>query len=158
MKIRARSAASAAGELGVERTLLGLKNREVTHNIESRHKLAAVIRVHKPNVLFVHYDDLTANLDAEMRRVANFLNIPVDDVLWPAQVESCTFAGMKARPDEIAPFENVFVGGADTFLYKGTNGRWRDVLTSEELASYHEAIAASLPPECATWLAGRTEG
>lgn len=112
----------------------------------------------QPNVLFVHYDDLKADLDGEMRRVANFLSIPVDEVLWPAQVDSCTFAGMKARPDEIAPFEDVFVGGADTFLYKGTNGRWRDVLTSEELASYHEAVAASLPPECATWLAGRTEG
>src|SRR5688500_13067763 len=46
---RAGEAASAAGILRVQRTLLGLKNREVTHNLESRHKLAAVIRQHKPN-------------------------------------------------------------------------------------------------------------
>lgn len=52
---RAGEAASAAGILGVQRTLLGLKNREVTHNIESRHKLAAVIRLHKPDALFVPY-------------------------------------------------------------------------------------------------------
>jgi hypothetical protein len=44
-EIRAGEAASAAGILGVTRTLLGLKNREVTHNIDSRHKLAALIRI-----------------------------------------------------------------------------------------------------------------
>jgi bacillithiol biosynthesis deacetylase BshB1 len=52
---RAGEAASAAGILGVKRTLLGLKNREVTHNLESRHQLAALIRVHKPHALFVPY-------------------------------------------------------------------------------------------------------
>ena len=52
---RAGEAASAAGLLGVQRTLLGLKNREVVHNLESRHKLAAVIRQHKPHALFVPY-------------------------------------------------------------------------------------------------------
>ena len=49
--------------------------------------------------------------------------------LWPDVVERCTFEAMKARPDEIGPFEFAFVGGADSFLFKGTNGRWRDVLT-----------------------------
>jgi len=52
---RAGEAASAAGILNVQRTLLGLKNREVVHNLESRHKLAAVIRQHKPQALFVPY-------------------------------------------------------------------------------------------------------
>src|SRR5262249_23256195 len=52
---RAAEAASAALVLGVARTLLGLKNREVTHSLESRHKLAALIRIHKPDALFVPY-------------------------------------------------------------------------------------------------------
>src|SRR5262245_41518647 len=46
VETRAREAAEAAKILGVSRTLLGLKNREVVHNLESRHKLAAVIRQH----------------------------------------------------------------------------------------------------------------
>lgn len=111
----------------------------------------------QPNVLLVHYDDLRADLDGEMRRVASYLEIPVDEARWPELVESCTFAGMKARADEIADFETHFVGGADTFLYKGTNGRWRDVLTPEELAAYDDAVAARLTPECAAWMAGRTD-
>jgi bacillithiol biosynthesis deacetylase BshB1 len=55
VETRARESAEAAKILGVQRTLLGLKNREVEHTIEARHKLAAVIRQHKPNVLFVPF-------------------------------------------------------------------------------------------------------
>ena len=54
-EIRQRESAAAAKILGVQRTQLGLVNREVTHDLASRHKLAAVIRVHKPDVLFLPY-------------------------------------------------------------------------------------------------------
>jgi aryl sulfotransferase len=120
--------------------------------------LASWWRYHdRPNVLFVHYDDMKADLDGEMRRVSAFLDLPIDETRWADQVASCTFEGMKARADEIADFESHFVGGADTFLYKGTNGRWRDVLTGDELAAYDAAVASWLTPECAAWMAGRTE-
>ncbi len=55
VETRARESAEAAKVLGVGRTLLGLKNREVVHDIPSRHKLAALIRQHHPNVMFVPY-------------------------------------------------------------------------------------------------------
>src|SRR5205085_8475344 len=55
LELRAAESAAAAKVLGVGRTLLGLKNREVTHNLESRHKLAALYRVHRPNVIFLPY-------------------------------------------------------------------------------------------------------
>jgi bacillithiol biosynthesis deacetylase BshB1 len=55
VEIRARESAAAAEVLGVKRTLLGLKNREVVHDVPSRHKLAALYRVHRPNVVFVPY-------------------------------------------------------------------------------------------------------
>jgi len=55
VEIRAKETAAASKVLGVTRTNLGLKNREVQHTIEARHKLAAVIRVHKPDWLFVPY-------------------------------------------------------------------------------------------------------
>lgn len=41
--------------LGVTRSNLGLTNRQVTHDLRSRHALAAVIRQHRPNALFVPY-------------------------------------------------------------------------------------------------------
>jgi bacillithiol biosynthesis deacetylase BshB1 len=55
VEVRAREAAAAAEVLGVGRTLVGLKNREVQHTIQARHQVAAVIRAHRPDVLFVPY-------------------------------------------------------------------------------------------------------
>lgn len=105
-----------------------------------------------PNVLFVHYNDLKTDLDGEMRRIAAFLAIDVPDTMWTEVVERCTFESMKSRPDEIGPFEFAFDGGADSFLFKGTNGRWRDVLTEDELALYAQRVAECLPADAAEWL------
>jgi aryl sulfotransferase len=58
---------------------------------------------------------------------------------------------MRERSDEIADFEGHFVGGAETFLYKGINGRWRDVLTAEELATFERLSRELLPPEAIAW-------
>lgn len=105
----------------------------------------------EPNVLFVHFDDLKADLAGEMRRVATFLDLDVPASRWSDLVERCTFASMKQRSHEIAEFDRMFVGGADTFLYKGTNGRWRDVLTPEEVAHFDEEAARRLPADASAW-------
>lgn len=110
--------------------------------------------VDEPNVLFVHFNDMKADLDGQMRRVAAFLGIELDESQWPAVVDRCTFEAMKARSDEISDFAG-FVGGAETFLYKGTNGRWRDVLTPDELALFETRCQELLPPEAVAWT---TEG
>jgi aryl sulfotransferase len=106
---------------------------------------------HESNVLFVHFNDMTLNLDAEMRRVARFLGIEIDEARWPEQVERCTFASMKSRSAEIADFERAFVGGADSFLYRGTNGRWQGVLTADELALFEQRARKLLAPEAFAW-------
>ena len=87
----------------------------------------------EPNVLFVHYNDLKADLDREMRRVAAFLNIGIPAARWPVVVDSCTFESMRADADKVGNFERAFEGGAKSFLFKGVNGRWREVLTEGEL-------------------------
>lgn len=104
------------------------------------------------NVRLVHYNDLKTDLAGEMRRIAGFLGQAVPEELWPRVVERCTFESMRARGAEIAPFDFVFEGGAESFLFKGTNGRWRDVLTESELARYARRVAELLPPDAAAWL------
>jgi aryl sulfotransferase len=103
------------------------------------------------NLLFVHYNDLKADLAGEMRRIAGFLAIDVPEASWPEVVERCTFAAMKANGERIGSFFN-FEGGAQSFLFKGTNGRWRDVLTPAELDAYAKRVAELLPPDAARWL------
>ncbi|MCL2648348.1 MAG: PIG-L family deacetylase [Phycisphaerales bacterium] len=56
-EMRAKEAAAAAKVLGVQRVAVGLKNREVVHSIEARHRVAAVYRELRPNVLFAPYGD-----------------------------------------------------------------------------------------------------
>ncbi len=54
-EIRARESAKAANILGVARTQVGLTNRQVVHDIPSRHRLAAVIRQQQADILFLPY-------------------------------------------------------------------------------------------------------
>jgi aryl sulfotransferase len=61
---------------------------------------------------------------------------------------------VKANPEKVVDplYDVIFKGGGDTFIHKGTNGRWKDVLDEEALGLYHRAMAATLPPDCARWL------
>ncbi len=105
-----------------------------------------------PRILFVHFNDLKADLAGEMRRIARFLDIDVPEAKWPACVARCTFEAMRERGSEIGPFDVAFEGGAKSFLFKGTNGRWRDVLTPAEQAAYEKRVAELLPADAAAWL------
>ncbi len=106
-----------------------------------------------PNIQLVHYGDLLADTEGEMRRIAEFLEIDVPEESWSGIVEAVSFDNMKSKGELYAPGGGSFwKGGAKTFLHKGTNGRWRDVLSDDELALYDAACERSLTPECRDWL------
>jgi aryl sulfotransferase len=108
---------------------------------------------HLPNILFVHYADLLADLEGGISRIARFLEIESPADAWPVIVRNCTFSEMKARSAELMPPMNmVLKGGSDTFFHKGTNGRWREALSAEELKLYDAAAHRELTPECRRWL------
>ena len=107
-----------------------------------------------PNVLFVHFGDLLADTEREMRRIAAFCAIDVPDDQWPAIVEIVRIDSMRSEASAgDAGAAMVFEGGIDRFLFKGTNGRWRDALTADDLKLYDHA-AATLEPGLRAWLEG----
>lgn len=109
---------------------------------------------HLPNVLLVHYNNLRADLPGEIRRIAGFLDIAIDEARFPAIVESCSFESMQKAAAERAPMMSVvWEKGAHTFFNKGTNGRWREVLSAADVQLYEEAVRANLTPDCARWVA-----
>jgi len=109
-----------------------------------------------PNVMLVHFAELKADLPGMVRRIAEFLEIEVEPSRWPVILEHCGFDWMKAHAAQAAPLGGVFWdGGAGTFIHKGTNGRWRDVLTAEDCARYEATARRELGEECAAWLEGR---
>lgn len=109
---------------------------------------------HLPNVQLIHFARLREDLSGEMRRIAVFLDIPVDETKWESTVEHCTFKSMKREASKIAPLGgSLWEGGAQTFINKGTNGRWRNMLTDEDIANYEQTAVERLGEECARWLA-----
>jgi len=109
---------------------------------------------HAPNAKLVHFQNLKADLPGQMRSIADFLEIEIAPARWPALIEHCTFDYMKAHAEQVSPLGGaIFEEGAKTFINKGVNGRWRDVLSPEESAAYERMAVEKLGAECARWLA-----
>jgi aryl sulfotransferase len=111
-----------------------------------------------PNVMLVHFANLKEDMAGEIRKIAAFLEIDIDESKWIDILEHCSFDYMKSNATQSVPLGGAFwEGGAKTFINKGTNGRWRDLLSEEESAKYDHIAAENLSPECAHWLAaGKT--
>jgi len=106
-----------------------------------------------PNVMLLHFAELKADMPAQIRRVARFFDIPIDERRWDAIVEHCSFDYMKRNAVKSVPLGGRFWdGGAETFINKGTNGRWRDTLTADDSARYERMAREQLGAPCAHWL------
>lgn len=108
---------------------------------------------HLANILFVHFNDLLVNLQNEICRIADFLDIRVSDAQLKNITNGVTLEAMRndaARRD--AGISESFHGGANTFFFKGINGRWKGVLSTDELAMYQAAVSRNLSPDAARWL------
>jgi aryl sulfotransferase len=107
-----------------------------------------------PNVHVVHFANLKEDMPGEIRRIAEFLAIPVDQSKWEKILLHCSFEYMKANAAKSVPLGGAFwQGGAETFIHKGTNGRWREILSAEQICQYEKRAMAELGAECAHWLA-----
>lgn len=106
---------------------------------------------HLPNILFVHYHDLKKDLPSELRRVAAFLGTPLPEAAIPDILKELTLEAMRER-ERGSSHMQAWKNGANSFFFKGTNGRWKDVFTDEELALYHGTASKVLAPECRAWL------
>jgi len=105
----------------------------------------------EPFVLFVHYNDLSTDLEGEMRRIADFLDLDIAEEHWTDAVARCRIDAMRSEADSAGLHDLGFDGGAKSFFHQGTNGRWRGVLTEAQLARY-DAMVATLPADAAEWL------
>ena len=108
---------------------------------------------HLPNMYLLHFQNLLDDMEGEIRKIAAFLEIPIDESKWDEIVEHCTFKYMKANATPSVPLGGIFWdGGAEQFVYRGTNRRWEDTLTEEDVRRYLETAEKELGPECAHWL------
>lgn len=58
---------------------------------------------------------------------------------------------MKANTTKTVPLGGAFWDvGAQVFINKGVNGRWRDLLTAADVGAYQLRVRQELGAECAT--------
>ncbi|MEP6844616.1 MAG: sulfotransferase domain-containing protein [Panacibacter sp.] len=107
-----------------------------------------------PNVHMIHFQKLKEDMPGEIKKLAAFLDIPINPEKWETLLEHCSFDYMKKHSVKSVPLGGAFWdGGSDTFIHKGTNGRWMDTLTKEDSDKYEKMAAENLDAACAKWLA-----
>tara|TARA_R110002072_G_scaffold109341_2_gene236695 strand:- start:1470 stop:2372 length:903 start_codon:yes stop_codon:yes gene_type:complete len=107
-----------------------------------------------PNVYLLHFANLKNDMPGEIRRIADFIETPIDEERWESILRQCSFDYMKVNATKSTPLGDAFWdGGAQTFVHKGTNGRWRETLSAQEVSKYERRAALELDSECAQWLA-----
>jgi hypothetical protein len=98
-----------------------------------------------PNVLFLRYEEVIADLAGTVRKVARFCDIPVDEADIPRIVERCGFDFMKRYNAKFDPRQRGAEHGQ--FIRKGGAGGGRSVFTPEQsrrLAERLEELAGKL--------------
>jgi aryl sulfotransferase len=110
---------------------------------------------HLPNLHFLHYADLTADLDGELRRLSRFLGTPIDERLWPGFLAAASFETMRERADELAPGAHFgeWRSSAD-FFRRARRGEWRTLLSDDNQALYERLATERLAPSLKAWLEG----
>jgi hypothetical protein len=106
----------------------------------------------QPNVLLLHYAQLSADLDGQMHLIADRLGIFVPPDRWPDLVQAATFDRMRERSSQLIPGSTGVLKDPAAFFRRGSSGAGREVLSNEEFAEYEDRASALAPPDLITWL------
>ena len=96
--------------------------------------------------MLVHFADLKHDLLGEIRRIAAFLDIPIDDAAFPAIVEHSSFDYMKRSAAKSVPLGGAcWEGGAQDFYPQGHE--WPLARCAER----PKRLATTTRPPAASW-------
>lgn len=116
------------------------------------HLSDAWARRNDPNVVLVHYDDLQADLDGQMRTLAARLGIEVNESIWPALVKAATFDEMQSRADDLTPDVGGIFKNRASFFRGGRSGAGAAQLSSVEVARYDQRAGELASDDMLSWL------
>jgi hypothetical protein len=107
----------------------------------------------RPNLMFFHYDELKADLEGQMRRLAAQLDISVPEDRWAELVDAATFERMRAGADRVAPDTSHAIWQDNRqFFHRGVSGQWRELLDDDGVRRYCERVGKLADPELSAWL------
>jgi hypothetical protein len=118
-----------------------------------KHYLATLEAERRPNLLRLHYADMTRDLADAMQKVALHIGVSHPRDVMDTLVEAARFNSMKKNADRFALAQGKGVWRNDAgFFDSATSNKWDGILTDEDLAAYDKAIDALLSPEQRHWL------
>jgi aryl sulfotransferase len=106
----------------------------------------------QPNVVLIHYDWLSTDLEAAMAYLADRLGIDVRGERWPDLVRAATFKSMRADANRLVPDTSGILTSPAAFFRRGTSGGGLEVLTSDEMQRYRDRAAQLAPADLLAWL------
>jgi hypothetical protein len=92
-----------------------------------------------PNVLFLYYEELAADLPGCLRRIAAFCGLGIAPERWPGIVERCSFAFMKQHESQFDPLTAMLYEQGfqpNTHLRKGMAGAWSEKLSPRQVRCF----------------------
>ena len=106
-------------------------------------------------ICLVHYTKLTTDYEAEVRRIARFLEVDVADESLSRILELATFESMRSSSASLFGLSanRLLNGGMKQFFHCGKVNGWREVLSPDRVQQYEERATKELPRACAGWLA-----
>jgi len=114
------------------------------------HLGGAWARRHDPDVVLVHYAELSHDLAGQMAMIAGRLGLAVPQ---PGLIEAASLRAMRERAGELAPDERIgLLENSGRFFRSGATGQWRAVLHPEDLLRYGERLRDLVPADLADWL------
>ena len=92
----------------------------------------------KDNVMIVHYEDLINQPKNKIKEISQYLGINLEEKIIDYIAEITSFDYMKKHGQNATPDKNLWKD-PNKFYNKGVNGRWKEVLSLEQIELYKQA-------------------
>lgn len=99
------------------------------------------------NLIFLKYEDMKKDLLGHVKKIAEFIEVPISQEEAQRVTQACSFSSMKADPktnydryrDKIYKKDSTF-----SFMRKGVVGDWKNYFSDEQLAEFNKLYASRL--------------
>eukprot|EP01084_Bolivina_argentea_P028175 52376_1 len=104
------------------------------------------------NVKLIHYNNLKEDLPENMRAIAEFLELEIDENNFDNLVKNCSIEIMRNKKEPLGAMGEQFLTDAKKFFHKGENKRWENILTDEDIEKYRNLAKVYLDDDGIHWL------
>ena len=107
----------------------------------------------QPNVVMLHYQDLTDDLGGQMRALATRLEISVPESLWPELMQAASFANMKEHAADVVPGRgDGFWLEKKDFFRNGSSGQWQEVFQPGDAERFAARVSTLVSDALSNWM------